>query len=120
LRQWISKPDRLLIVDDQGLLSPVYETLAGQSFEITTAGRMSPDYPVESVCLVGFPKDGNDLYILTHVEPYDEKVALEALDWLGKVTEMGAAPKPERLAQKFCRYYCGYWDPTGVIGCTGR
>jgi hypothetical protein len=80
---------------------------------------LSPDFPVESVCLVGFPKDGSDRDIVTHVESFDEDVAMEALAWLGDVRGRVEPPKPEKPARKFCQYYCGYWDPSGVVGCPG-
>jgi len=80
---------------------------------------LSVDHPVESVCLVAFPKDGSDLDIVTHEEPFDESVALEGLAWLEDVRGRVDAPRPEKPGRKFCRYYCGYWDPSGVVGCPG-
>lgn len=72
--------------------------------------------PVDSVCLVGIPRDGTDRDIVTHVEPYDEAIALEALAWLDDVRERVDPPKPEKRVG-FCRDYCQYYDPSGVIGC---
>lgn len=79
---------------------------------------LSTEYEVQSVCLVGFPRDGTERDIVTHVEPYDESLALEAIAWLSEIKAMEHEPKPERR-RKFCKDYCGYYDPTGVIGCTG-
>ena len=80
---------------------------------------MSQDRRVESVCLVGIPRDGSDRDIVTHVEPYDEGIALEAIGWLREVERMVDAPRPERKARSFCRDYCGYYDPSEVVGCPG-
>lgn len=77
---------------------------------------MSEQRLVESVCLVGLPRDGTDADIITHVEPYSERMALEALEWLREVQTRTDPPKPE-MRKKFCRHYCGYYDPTGVVGC---
>lgn len=80
---------------------------------------MSSLRPVTSVCLVGIPRDGTDQDIVTHVEPYDERVAREALAWLRDVERMQDPPRPERKARSFCRHYCGFFDPSEVVGCPG-
>jgi hypothetical protein len=79
---------------------------------------MSLQHEVRSVCLVGLPRDGTDRDVITHTEPYSERIALEALTWLREIEAMPEPPKPEK-PKKFCRDYCTYYDPTGVIGCTG-
>jgi len=79
---------------------------------------MSSLRPVESVCLVGIPRDGTDREIVTHTEPYDERIAREALDWLEEIRKMPDAPRPEKR-KGFCRDYCPYYDPTEIIGCPG-
>lgn len=79
---------------------------------------MSQHRPVDSVCLVGIPRDGTDRDIVTHVEPYDEGIAREALAWLDDVRARVDAPRPE-MKGKFCRDYCPYFDPSEVIGCPG-
>lgn len=79
---------------------------------------MSSLRPVDSVCLVGIPRDGTDREIITHTEPYDERIALEALEWLEEVRKMPDAPRPEKK-RGFCRDYCPYFDPTEIIGCPG-
>lgn len=73
-------------------------------------------YPVESVCLVAFPRDGTDRDIVVHEETYDPAIAMEALDSLAAVYERQTPPRPERK-KSFCRDYCQYYDPSGVIGC---
>jgi len=79
---------------------------------------LSEEYPVRSVCLVGLPRDGTEENILTHVEDYNPEVAQEAINWLRELEDMQDPPKPEKQ-RKFCRHYCGYWDPSGVVGCPG-
>ena len=79
---------------------------------------MSSVRPVESVCLVGIPRDGTDRDIVTHVEPYREAVALEALAWLEEVRGRVEAPRPEKK-RSFCKDYCGFYDPTEIVGCPG-
>jgi len=90
-----------------------------QRWQVQIYGWMlSQTHVVESVCLVGLPRDGSERDIVTHVEPYDELIALEAFGWLLDVRGRATAPKPEK-ARRFCRDYCQYFDPTGVIGCSG-
>lgn len=80
---------------------------------------MSSLRPVESVCLVGIPRDGTDRDIVTHVEPYDERVAVEALGWLEDLRGRLDPPRPEKKVG-FCRDYCPFYDPSDVIGCPGQ
>jgi hypothetical protein len=75
--------------------------------------------PVENVTLVAIPRDGDERDIVYHTEPYDEAIALEALKWLSEVKEMTEAPAPEKDAF-FCKSYCGYYDATGLKGCSGK
>ena len=79
---------------------------------------MSSLRPVESVCLVAVPRDGTDREIVTHAEPYDERIAREALAWLDDLRGRLDPPKPEKK-RGFCRDYCPYFDPTEIIGCPG-
>jgi hypothetical protein len=79
---------------------------------------LSQHYEVETVCLVGIPRDGSDNQIVTHVEPYDESLAMEGLAWVEDVRMRGTPPKPEKK-RAFCKNYCGYYDPSGVVGCPG-
>ena len=74
---------------------------------------------VDSVCLVAIARDGTERDIVTYVEPYSESVALKALERLEKVRGLKRVPKPEK-PKKFCRDYCQFFDPTGVVGCPSR
>lgn len=76
-------------------------------------------YAVDTVSLVGIPRDGNELHVKIHVEPYDEGVALEALGVLRRVGAMVDPPEPEEPA-RFCRDYCSYFDSTGEQGCPSK
>lgn len=79
---------------------------------------MSVEHDVRSVCLVGFVKDATERELIVHEEPYDEAMALEGLAWLAEVREMVEPPKPE-MPLALCRDYCGFYDPSGVVGCQG-
>jgi len=79
---------------------------------------MSLQHEVRSVCLVGFVKDATERELIVHEEPYDERLALEGLEWLEEVRGMLDAPRPE-MPLNLCRDYCGYYDPSGVTGCPG-
>ena len=75
--------------------------------------------PVENVTLVAIPRDGDERDIVYHTEPYDAEVAAEAIDWLIDVRNRTEAPAPEKDAF-FCKNYCGYYDPTNTVGCSGK
>jgi len=75
--------------------------------------------PVKNVTLVALARDGDERDIVYHTEPYDEAIALEALNWLREVKAMTEAPAPEKDAF-FCKSYCGYYDATGLKGCVGK
>ena len=79
---------------------------------------MSQEHEVWSVSLVGFVKDATERELIVHEEPYDPRMAQEGLDWLAEVRGMVDPPKPE-MPLNLCRDYCGYYDPTGVVGCQG-
>lgn len=79
---------------------------------------MSQLHVVRSVCLVGFVKDATERELVVHQEPYDEGMALEGLAWLEEVRGMVDAPAPE-MPLNLCRDYCGFYDPSGVVGCPG-
>ena len=72
----------------------------------------------KTVNLVAIPRDGDERDIKVHSEPYDEKIALEALDWLAAVKESAEAPAPER-DESYCKFYCKYYDASGEMGCVG-
>lgn len=72
----------------------------------------------KTVNLVAIPRDGDERDIKVHSEPYDEKIALEALDWLAAVKESAEVPAPER-DESYCKFYCKYYDASGEMGCVG-
>lgn len=74
---------------------------------------------VNTVTLVAIPRDGDERDIVFHSEPYDESVALDGLKWLEEVRAMTEAPAPEKDAF-FCQHYCGFYDASGLKGCTGK
>ena len=65
-------------------------------------------YEVETVQLIGIPRDGNENDIIDWSAPYDEAVALEALEWLREVEALTEAPAPE-MSGSFCRDYCPFF-----------
>lgn len=65
-------------------------------------------YEVDTVTLVAIPRDGNELDIRQHSEPYDESVALSGLEWLHNVRHMQEPPAPEKH-KRFCQDYCGFF-----------
>jgi len=73
---------------------------------------------VQTVNLVAIPRDGDERDIHVHSEPYDEAVALEALNWLEAIKTSDTAPEPER-DESYCKFYCKYFDASGEMGCVG-
>lgn len=73
-------------------------------------------YQVNTVALVGIPRDGRMDDIKVYQEAYDKNIALEALAWLDDVKAQTEAPAPEKPLF-FCRDYCPYFDPIGADGC---
>ena len=73
---------------------------------------------VKDVNLVAIARDGDENDVRVHTEPYDETMAEAALHWLTNVKAMTEAPAPEKEAS-FCKNYCQYFDPTGIMGCVG-
>ena len=81
---------------------------------IEKSGKGKP----RTVNLVAIPRDGDERDIKVHSEPYDESIALEALDWLAAIKESKEAPAPER-DESYCKFYCKYYDASGEMGCVG-
>ena len=81
---------------------------------IDKAGKGKP----RTVNLVAIPRDGDERDIKVHSEPYDEAIALEALNWLEAIKESADAPAPER-DESYCKFYCKYYDASGEMGCVG-
>ena len=75
-------------------------------------------YDVKTVNLVAIARDGNEKDIKVHTEPYDEAMALTALNWLASVKASTTLPEPEK-DQSFCKDYCQYYDATEQMGCGG-
>jgi hypothetical protein len=75
-------------------------------------------HKVNTVNLVAIARDGAEKDVKVHSEPYDEDVALEALEWLTEVKAMESAPEPEK-DESFCKHYCQYYDASGMMGCVG-
>jgi CRISPR/Cas system-associated exonuclease Cas4 (RecB family) len=73
---------------------------------------------VQTVNLVAIPRDGDERDVLVHSEPYDETIALEALNWLEAIKQSDVAPSPER-DEGYCKFYCKYYDASGEMGCVG-
>ncbi len=71
-----------------------------------------------TVNLVAIARDGDERDVKVHSEPYDPKLAEDALNWLAAIKESADAPEPER-DQSYCKFYCKYFDETGEMGCTG-
>ena len=72
----------------------------------------------QRVNLVAIPRDGDERDIKVHSEPYDESIALEALNWLEAIKASEEAPAPER-DESYCKFYCKYFDASGEVGCVG-
>ena len=78
-------------------------------------------YKVNDVSLVAIARDGDMSDIRTHIEPYDEAIAKDALDWLTSVKKL-AEDKEVPPAEKwsgFCAAYCQFYDASGATGCQG-
>jgi CRISPR/Cas system-associated exonuclease Cas4 (RecB family) len=73
---------------------------------------------VQTVNLVAIPRDGDERDVLVHSEPYDEAIALEALNWLDAIKQSDTVPDPER-DESYCKFYCKYYDASGEMGCVG-
>ena len=63
---------------------------------------------IDHVGLVGIARDGNENDIVEVVEPYDEEIALNALDKYYRIMNKTEAPRPEKEAN-FCASYCPFY-----------
>lgn len=78
-------------------------------------------YQVNNVSLGVIPRDGKKEEIRDHVEPYDEKIAHQALAWIDEIrvrADNDDMPAAEKWAG-YCASYCKYFDATGEVGCPG-
>ena len=92
-----------------------------QRWQVQTYGYLIEKSGVgkpKNVHLVAIPRDGDERDIKVHSEPYDESIALEALDWLSAIKESKEAPAPER-DENYCKFYCKFYDASGEMGCVG-
>ena len=98
-----------------------YFPTAQQRWQVQVYGYLldkSGKAKVKDVNLVAIARDGDESDVRIHTEPYDEVMALEALQWLANVKVMTEAPAPEK-DESFCRSYCQYYDASGEMGCVG-
>jgi len=78
------------------------------------------DLEVKNVTLVAIPRDGDERDIVFHTEPYDKSIAMEAIEWLERVREYSDGLPPAEKDPFFCKFYCGFYDASGMKGCAGR
>lgn len=92
-----------------------------QRWQVQTYGYLLAmnGHKVNTVNLVAIARDGDERDIKVHSEPYDQRVAEEALAWLEQIKQSNEAPDPEKDVA-FCKNYCEFYDPTGEIGCRGK
>lgn len=92
-----------------------------QRWQVQTYGYLlaNTGHDVKTVNLVAIARDGDERDVKVHSEPYDPRVAEEALAWLENIKHTSAAPDPEK-DPSFCRNYCDFYDETGEIGCRGK
>lgn len=76
-------------------------------------------FPVDTVSLVGIPRDGSERDVVVRSEPWDRVVAEEGLLWLESVRGELFAPEPG-MPVSFCESYCQFWSDSGVVGCPGK
>ena len=98
-----------------------YFPSAQQRWQVQVYGYLlekSGKAKVKDVNLVAIARDGDESDVRIHTEPYDEVMALEALQWLNNVKALTEAPAPEKDAN-FCKSYCQYYDASGEMGCVG-
>jgi len=98
-----------------------YFPSAQQRWQVQVYGYLlekSGKAKVKDVNLVAIARDGDESDVRIHTEPYDEVMALEALQWLANVKALQEAPAPEKDAN-FCKNYCQYYDVSGEMGCVG-
>lgn len=91
-----------------------------QRWQVQTYGYLlaKNGHKVERVSLVAIARDGDERDVKVHTEPYDEAIALEALNWLTSIKQAIDAPAPEKDAS-YCQFYCKFFDATGEMGCVG-
>jgi len=63
---------------------------------------------IETVSLVGIPRDADERSIVVHTEPYNREIVVEALTWLDDIRERESAPPPETF-KAICNLYCAFY-----------
>ena len=63
---------------------------------------------IETVSLVGIPRDADERSIVVHTEPYNREIVVEALNWLDDVKARESAPPPETF-KAICNLYCSFY-----------
>jgi hypothetical protein len=76
-------------------------------------------YKVNTVALVAIPRDGWLKDVKIHEVPYDRNEALKGIQWIKDLQNTIYPPEPERPKQ-FCKDFCEYYDPSGVVGCPAK
>lgn len=74
---------------------------------------------VDTVWIVGVPRDGKMSDIVQFSKPYSEQDALKGIKWLDDVKTATKKPAPEKPLA-FCEGYCPFFDPTAEVGCPSR
>jgi len=77
-------------------------------------------YDVEEVALIGIARDGNEKDVKIHQQMYSADTTVDALNWIEEVMFYGDSLPPADHHRNFCRDYCRFYDPSGVIGCEGK
>lgn len=108
------RPERLEICDwkTMKLKNVGYFPKNGQRWQVHTYGYLKSkahDIKVKQVSLVALMRDGNSKQIRKHSEPYDEAIALQAIEWLEVIKQATKAPAPEMDANQFCKTYCPFF-----------
>jgi hypothetical protein len=93
------------------LKNVAYFVTQQKRWQVQTYGYLmeKAGHQVNTVTLVGIPRDGTENDIVVYSEPYDPAVAEQALAWLADVTSREEAPSPERDAASFCAKYCPFY-----------
>jgi hypothetical protein len=93
-----------------------------QRYQVHTYGWLLEQQgeKVQTVSLVAIPRDGEMKDVKVFTETYSKEIAEEGMLWLEKIIQIvntNAAPPAPEEKLFFCSRYCGYYDPTGEVGC---
>jgi len=92
-----------------------------QKMQVQLYGYLVEDagHKVNTVALVAIPRDGWLKDVKIYQEPYNRDKALEGIQWIKDLQNTVSPPEPERPRQ-FCKDFCEYYDPTGLVGCPSK